>query len=110
MKQMIINGITYRSINEACRAFNMSYCCVRDRMKRGMTPEQALTIEVGYATKAKDHLGNIYPSTAAMARAYGIRPPMLFIRLNNNMSMEEALTKPVRVYKYKKKRGLTKND
>ena len=103
MKQMTINGKTYRSINEACRAFNMSYCCVRDRIKRGMTPEQALTIEVGYATKAKDHLGNIYPSTAAMARAYGIRPPMLFIRLNN-MSMEEALTKPVRVYNYKKPR------
>lgn len=101
MKKTTVNGKEYRSLRAACRDYKMSYCCVRDRIRdQGMTLEQALTVEVGYTTKAEDHLGNRFPTVSAMARAYGIRPQTLFLRLNQkDMSIKEALTTPVKIYK-----------
>lgn len=112
MRKTIVNGVEYRSMQAACRAYNMSYCCVRDRIKKqGMSIEDALTVEVGYTTKAMDHLGNKFDSITEMGRAYGIKQQTLFLRLNNyGMTIEQALTTPVRVYNRKKKTRINKND
>lgn len=47
---------------------------------------------------AKDHLGKVYPSLKAMATAWGISVKLLSDRLDRGMSVEGALTRPVRPY------------
>lgn len=45
---------------------------------------------------SKDHLGNYYKSLADMARAHNLAPVTLANRLNRGMTIEDALTTPVR--------------
>lgn len=43
---------------------------------------------------SKDHLGQEFPSLSAMARHWGLKPDMLWYRLEKGWTMKEALTTP----------------
>lgn len=46
--------------------------------------------------EVQDHLGNTFPSTSAMCRAYGIQERSTFcLRIKKGWSLEKALTMPV---------------
>ena len=46
--------------------------------------------------KAVDHLGREYPTFTLMAKAYGLRVHTLLRRLSKGMTLEQALTMPLR--------------
>lgn len=48
------------------------------------------------AVPCEDHLGNAYPSKAAMLRAYGLHDTTFDYRIGSGMTLEEALTTPKR--------------
>ena len=46
------------------------------------------------AILSKDHLGQLFPSLAAMARHWGLSPCIVWERIDAGWDMEEALTTP----------------
>lgn len=55
----------------------------------------------GKGKVVQDHLGNTYPSVAAMCRAYGLPERSNFYhRINKGWSLEKALTMPIALEKH----------
>jgi hypothetical protein len=67
---------------------------LKQRLKKGMTLEEALTTPK-YGKTVTDHLGNKYASLEVMASIYGINTHVLSSRLWNRWDLERALTTPV---------------
>ena len=93
-------GKEYPSKAAMAKAWGIS-CNVLDyRLSKGWDLKAALTNPAGSGCFVKhqctDHLGNTYPSKAAMAQAYGITFPQLQHRLAKGMPLEKALTTPVK--------------
>ena len=42
IRAVTVNGVKYRSVMQACKAYNVQYQTVYDRMRKGSTLEQAL--------------------------------------------------------------------
>lgn len=107
-------GQAYPTTKEMCIAYNVHPSTYYDRIRNGYTTEEALTGDKKkvtppqatdnappkktspikeIATPVTDHLGNAYPSTSEMCRAYGIRFDTFKARLTSGKSLEEALTR-----------------
>ena len=90
-------GQEYKTKTEMCKAYGVNYATYLRRKKKGMSTEEALTKPVKKRSKAEtvtDHLGKKYPSIRAMAKAYGISHTTYTQRLENGMSVKDALTTP----------------
>ncbi len=93
-------GNKYPSKTAMAKAWGIA-CNVLDyRLSKRWDLKKALTTPAGggYFVRhpCTDHLGNSYPSKAAMAQAYGLTFPQLEHRLTKGMSLERALTTPVK--------------
>lgn len=90
-------GQEYNTKIEMCKAYGINYATYSRRKKKGMSTEEALTKPVNKRSKVEDitdHLGKTYSSKRAMARAYGIPRTTYTQRIENGMSVKDALTTP----------------
>lgn len=99
------NGITYPNTKTMCQAYKVPYNRFITRYtKRGWSLQDSLRSDKfsGDFIPGRDHLGKIYPSQSAMARAWGIPPNSFLTRLDAGWSIKKALTTPIRKSKDKK--------
>lgn len=97
MSKMIVNNIEYKSISDACRAYNISMQTYYNRLKRGKSPEEALLMEkeISNAKETIDHLGNKFRTLEHMCKYYNINKVTFKSRLKCGMDLKEALTTPI---------------
>lgn len=96
-------GREYPSMNAMCKAYNQPHNTVRNRLSRGWSLEEALTIMDKSTTKRRtpkkiwtDHLGNKYPSVNAMCKQYNISEKVFWSRKRIcKWPLEKILTTPV---------------
>lgn len=89
---IVYKGRKYPSRAALCREVGANWYTVRSRLRKNMTLEEAIETPVLNKSPARDHLGNDYPSLAAMARAWNLRPNVLGHRLELGWTIERALT------------------
>lgn len=92
-KPQVINGVEYRTIAEACKAYGIVYETVCRRLRRGMPAEQAFTYPNLASACSVDYLGREYSSLRQMAKAYGISHTTLAYRLDKGVPLKKALDK-----------------
>lgn len=85
-------GKEYDSISEMCRAYKISRSGFKNRIKNGMSLEEALTAPKNYEKSVVDHLGNEYTNMNKMCEAYGMDCKTVTQRLERGVSLETALT------------------
>ena len=83
-------GREYPSISAMAREYGIDFSMLMNRLKAGLSLEDALTLPNFHTTK--DHLGNVYPSKKAMLEAYGIHKNTFDQRIAAGASLEDALT------------------
>lgn len=91
-------GNEYDSIKSMCEHYNINNVTYSNRIKYGWSLEKALTEPVGVGTckKVKDHLGNEFDSIKSMCEKYRINQTVYNSRIKSGLTLEEALTKPVK--------------
>ena len=98
-------GAEYRSIADFARAVGVLPATMASRIRRGKLPPDVLAYDGCLrSTPSRDHLGNDFPSMAAMARHYGITVCRLGQRLRKGWPLVRALTAPVASSKKEKKK------
>ena len=95
-------GRTFESFEELARRYAMCPKTLKNRLKNGMSLEEALTIPVrsGQHVVCKDHLGNVYWTFKDMCAFWGVKYTTFIDRLNRGLSVEECLKKG-RIYQRK---------
>ncbi len=96
-------GNAYPSFPEMCAAYGQAPSTVRNRMGRGWTLEQALSVDhkgnhpkVNRQKPIQDHLGNWYGCVRELAEAYGITEKIYWSRKRIcKWPLEKILTTPV---------------
>lgn len=94
---LTFNGVTMNLAYWA-DSIGMDRCTLDGRIKKGWSVEDAITIPVGGASRKWSRIlyrGGIY-SYAKLSKISGIRAGLLRHRITRGMSVEEALTTPVR--------------
>ena len=84
-------GNTYISIEEMCKAYNISANAYCARIRLGWSLEEALTKKL-YDFSCKDHLGKEYETTQEMCKAYNIPKTTFEQRIKKGWPLEKALT------------------
>lgn len=96
---VIVDGVKYASITAAARAFGERPGNVHSRLKRGWRLEEA----IGFSKRPKswnaprkcrvrvDGKVHVFPTQAEAARAFGVWPSVLSLRLKAGWSMSKAL-------------------
>lgn len=88
-------GNKFTSVNAMCAHWHVKANTFRDRIDKGMTKEQALTLKGAVRDKLiKDHLGNTFANITEMCRAHGITKSIYKYREQKGLSLEEILTTP----------------
>ena len=86
-------GNRYASMAEMCRAYNIPSRTLKDRLKRGFSLEEALTMDKQCGKRVTyDHLGNRFESQNAMLRHYGISKGTFQGRMRYGWDLKDALT------------------
>ena len=96
-KKITIEGIEFASITEACEHYNIRIHTYRDRLRKGMSQEEALTTPVckGHPGKpCTDHLGNKFSSRKAMLEFWNIDGNEFRKRLAHGWDLRSALETP----------------
>ena len=93
-------GNEFPSITSMCKHYGINRKTFKKRIsEKHMSLKDALTIPVETPPKTesyKDHLGNEFPSMAAMCKHYGIRRDTFTQRIKRQkMSLKDALTTPL---------------
>lgn len=94
-KVIVYNGKTYNSISALAKDVGISYNTLVTRLSNCSVTE-AINFQSKSAILSRDHLGNDYPSLTAMAKAYNMQEGCLRQRLERGMTIEEALTTPIK--------------
>ena len=94
-------GRKFKSCSEMCEFWGVDLELYNSRVhSRKWTKERALTTPVKTKIKLKlptvDHKGRTFESFEQLAKHYAMCPKTLKNRLKSEMSLEEALTTPVR--------------
>lgn len=98
-------GQTFPSMAAMCRHWKMKFCTVWFRLEAGWSMKDALTTPplphtarnaLGRGIGCKDHLGREFISQIEMCRTWGININTFRGRRMSGLSVEEALTKPLR--------------
>ncbi|MCM1296802.1 MAG: hypothetical protein NC311_14790 [Muribaculaceae bacterium] len=95
-------GQEFPSISHMCRHWHVGLSTYRERRKRGWDLESALTEKqrmpgVPKTEACRDHLGNEYPSKAAMCKAWGKTRYCVQSRLDLGWDLKRALEEPFSV-------------
>lgn len=96
-------GNEYRSERAMCAAHKIDSCTYRDRIKSGMTVEQALTRKTRNCPNLEklikqengcyfDHLKNPFCSIRNMCKCWHVVPDTFYNRINNGFSLKYTLT------------------
>lgn len=94
MKEIVIDGTRYSSLNEFCKKYGLKYGCVRRLMlQKGLTPEEILSQEYERSSAGKPILcsGIRYVSVSQFCRDNGLRYPTVIAQLNRGMVPEQIL-------------------
>lgn len=91
-------GNVFKSDYERADFYGINRTTVNSRLKRGMSLEEALTYPCKNSKREKctDHLGNVFNSKQERAEFYGIKNNTIEMRMYKGMSLEEALTTPLK--------------
>jgi hypothetical protein len=100
----VIEGVTYRTLSEAVRAYNQSFNLVSKRLASGWSQVDALRTpsqkNPGQRGKPVHAFGQDYPSLTACAEAHGVP----YMRLHDNISRyKKSLEDAIRFIQAKKK-------
>jgi hypothetical protein len=94
--------VTFRgetlSLKQMAEKYGLDKTTVSLRLKRGWSLESALTTPPGERRDNRKYLtfnGMTLPFSQ-MAKHYGLKPPTLSMRLKRGMTLEEALTTPLK--------------
>ena len=102
------NGKKFESESAMCRHWHVNISTYKKRLKLGYSLKGALTGDntsrsrCDTEEKRTDHHGVVYQSTNKMCVAYGIGVVTYRSRLKRGLTVEEALTEPVKSGKRKK--------
>ena len=96
-KKVILDGKEYSSIKSLCESYGVSYAMVTQRLKRGMSLENAIKIPL------KTHRNGIkivyngkeYPSIRSLANEKNVPYHVVQMRLKKGMSIKKAIETPV---------------
>ena len=96
-KQITLEGKTFKSIEEACRYYNLNYKKVSTRLNRKWTLEEAFEIVERKSNHKKPIVvkGKKFKSVREACRYYNIQYPIVYSRLKNNWDLELAITLPI---------------
>ena len=88
-------GRTFESFEQLAKHYAMSSKTLKNRLKRGMSLDQALTMPArsGQPVVCKDHLGTLYWAFTDMCQHWGVNYTTFIYRLNRGLSIEECLKK-----------------
>lgn len=87
-----VAGIKYPSLVSACAAFGIATSTYHNRIKRGWTPDRALTQGIANnCGQAIEVAGVRYPTVTSMLRAYCITKKRYYEALKSGMTPEQAL-------------------
>lgn len=95
-------GNWYSSKAKRAEHFHLPQRTIDDRLKNGLTLEEALTRpanRISNAIAVQDHLGNWYDSKTKRAEHYGLTAEIVDQRLKSGRTLEEALTTPAGEFK-----------
>jgi len=93
-RAIIVQGRRYKSYNEACRAFQVSWEVAKGRIRAGWSPEQVFGLderEGKFQRQAIEIEGRQFSSLRQAAIAYGIDPALFSDRLRKGWSVEKAI-------------------
>ena len=95
MKEIVVNGVCYQSIAEACRALRVSYSSVR---KHANTHNVIFTeafnlVKSRSKYRYKDHEGRYFVTLPQMAKYHGIPYSTFWNRLQQKLPLEICLSK-----------------
>ena len=95
-------GRNFESFEQLAKHYAMCPKTLKNRLKGGMSLEEALTIPVrrGQHVVCKDHLGTIYWTFKDMCKHWGAKYSTFIERFNRGLSIEECLKKG-RIYQRK---------
>lgn len=93
-----VDGIEYKSISEACKAYNVQVPTCFNRLKKGYSIEEALKPEAHEILHecVEDHLGNKFNTFKSMCDFYKLDRSTVQTRLKSGLTLEEALTKEIK--------------
>lgn len=94
-------GNEYPSMSEMLRNYNINYSAYKYRLEKlKMSQKDALTSPhtdmKSTAITCTDHLGNTFPSKAAMCDYWRLPRTIFFRRIRDGWSLEKALTEPLK--------------
>ena len=88
-------GRTFESFEELAKHYAMCPKTLKNRLKSGMSLEEALTMPVrrGQHVVCKDHLGTVHWTFKDMCNRWGAKYSTFIERFNRGLSIEECLKK-----------------
>lgn len=88
-------GRSFENFEQLARNYAMCPKTLKNRLKNGMSLEEALTMPVrrGQHVQCKDHLGTVYWTFTDMCERWGTKYNTFISRLNRGLSVEECLKK-----------------
>ena len=93
--KVVINGVSYPTIKEACEALKLDPSTIRARIQRGYSIEDAfegnLHPRCSPAAKSIQFNGLTYPSIESLAQKFGTKASILQRRIKRGWTTEEAL-------------------
>ena len=100
---LVVNGKRFESISALAREYNMKDVTLRTRiLKQHLSPEEAVSRPIEKKEKFNLNIDGIqYESIAELAKAYDLKPYIIYQRIKKGYSVEEAVTKPTKGKKIK---------
>ena len=90
-----VEGKTYKSFAAAAKAYGKDPEATRNRMKQGMSPEEAI-LTPNKRVKPVSYLGEDFASIAEFCDFYGISRATARSRLRANWALDDIINKPAR--------------
>lgn len=111
--KLTINGVTYKSFTECCKAHNINVDTAYSRLKRGYTLEETFREPVKKQTSINENInkkttkkrepilinGKSYPNIKAACKDLNIKYNTYKTRRKKGWTLDDALTKPLIKYK-----------
>lgn len=89
-KPIVVNGIKYRSIAEACRELKLYDCTIRSRLSAGKTLDEAFNMEIIPRNKPIVVNGVKYRSISEACRELNLCSQTIRNRLRAGKTLDEA--------------------
>lgn len=92
-KIIAMKGVKYESVSEACKVFGISSSVVYQRLAKGWSLEDALTLDRKVNSKSITVNGITYKSKSEACRQLGMHEATVTSRLRQGSSVDEAFSK-----------------